>query len=43
MKIEFASQLAGTKNKVAGFFSFEASDHDGTFSFPAALGGPEAY
>ena len=25
------------------YFSFWASDHDGVFSFPAALGGAEAY
>ena len=37
------TQFAGTKNQVAEFFSFGASDHDGVFSFPAALGGAEAY
>ena len=37
------TQFAGTKNKVTEFFSFGASDHDGVFSFPAALGGAEAY
>ena len=37
------TQFAGTKNKVNEFFSFGASDHDGVFSFPAALGGAEAY
>ena len=37
------TQFAGTKNKVTEFFSFWASDHDGVFSFPAALGGAEAY
>ena len=36
------TQFAGTKNKVTEFFSFGASDHDGVFSFPAALGGAEA-
>ena len=30
-------------NKVTTFFSFGASDHDDVFSFPAALGGAEAY
>ena len=29
--------------KVTEFFSFGASDHDGVFSFPAALGGAGAY
>ena len=37
------TQFAGTKNKVTECFSFWASDHDGVFSFPAALGGAEAY
>ena len=39
------TQFAGTKNKVTEFFSFRASesDHDGVFSFPAVLGGAEAY
>ena len=37
------TQFAGTKTKVTEFFSFWASDHDGVFSFPAALGGAEAY
>ena len=37
------TQFAGTENKVTEFFSFGASDHDGVFSFPAALGGAEAY
>ena len=32
-----------TKTKVTEFFTFGASDHDGVFSFPAALGGAEAY
>ena len=36
------THVAGTKNKVTEFFSFWASDHDGVFSFPAALGGAEA-
>ena len=35
------TQLAGTKSQVAECFSFGASDHDGVFSFPAALGGAE--
>ena len=37
------TKFAGTKNKVTEGFSFGASDHDGVFSFPAALGGAEAY
>ena len=37
------TQFVGAKNKVTEFFSFGASDHDGVFSFPAALGGAEAY
>ena len=37
------TQFAGTENKVTELFSFGASDHDGGFSFPAALGGAEAY
>ena len=37
------TQFAGTKKKVTDLFSFGASDHDGIFSFPAALGGAEAY
>ena len=36
------TQFAVTKNKVTEVFSFGASDHDGVFSFPAALGGAEA-
>ena len=36
------TQFAGTQNKVTDF-SFGASDHDGVLSFPAALGGAEAY
>ena len=37
------TQFAGNKNQVAEWFSFGACDHDGGFSFPAALGGAEAY
>ena len=37
------TQFAGTKHKVAELFSLGASDHDGVFSFPAALGGAEDY
>ena len=37
------TQFAGTKNQVTKFFSFGASDHNGVVSFPAALGGTEAY
>ena len=38
-----ANAICCTKNKVTECFSFGASDHDGVFSFPAALGGAEAY
>ena len=38
------TQFAGTlENQSDRVFSFGASDHDGVFSFPAALGGAEAY
>ena len=44
-RMQFAGgmQFSGTKNQVTEFFSFGASEHDGVFSFPAALGGAEAY
>ena len=35
-------QFAGTKNQVTELFSFGASEHDGGFSFPAALGEAKA-